>query len=115
MSEKVTKMHEYGHFMIKVLTAVCGFMATLMTAAIFWGASTLNGLQISMGVIQEQMKTFNQQVEFLRAEMRDTSTKGYTMEAAANDKKMMELQIQMISNRVGILEGRKIETMRAGK
>lgn len=108
-------MHESGHFMIKVLTAVCGFMATLMTAAILWGASTLNAMQIGMGVVQEQMKSFSQQVEFLRAETRDSAKAAYTAEAAANDKKMIDLQMQILSNRISTLEGRKAEMLRAPK
>lgn len=41
MTEKVTKMHESGHFMIKVLTGVCGFMATNMTVALLWAGMAI--------------------------------------------------------------------------
>lgn len=115
MTNQVSKMHERGHFMIWVLTGLCGFMTTVMTAGLLWGASTLNAMQLNVVALQEQMKGFSNQVEMMRADMRDASSRTYTAEAAANDRKMYDLQFQMISNRISVLEGKKAETIRGIK
>lgn len=110
-NERVERMHASGHAMIKIMTGVTGFMATLILAAMMWGGTTLNGMQVTVGILESQLKIFNEQVASMRQEIKESTRSRYTSEQAANDRRLLEMEIKMLNGRIdGISE--KVEAVR---
>lgn len=108
---KVDRMHQSGHTLLKICVAVLGVVSPLLMTALGWMALTLIEVARTTSVVENQLEVFVDEVAYLREELKEATRSRYTAEQAGNDRKLIEMKIEMLHGRLDSTNER-LETLK---
>lgn len=93
------KMHEQGHYMLKISVFLLGAIVTLMISYFAWSSNTLMAVDKNVGVLASKMETYTRTLEIYAKNQ-------YTKQEAESDKALIDFRMDAISKRIDTLEAK---------
>lgn len=95
------KMHASGHVMIMYVIPA---MITALLGIVGYIAMTTLEVDKGLGVLSAEQKNIVKAQIDIKSEIKETQLRQYTKEQAESDRRIIDLELKVINNRIDVIE-----------